>query len=309
MEKQDKIIQVDFAMLPDLADALKMGNHFWLVDNLTGNPPRPRPADGRLMSDNYVIKLSFPIIFFCLEGSMQLSVNLTQIDVGPNDVMVLIPGHIVERWTASADCKAIAMALSGEYASNFMNQRSALVLQNYVYRPRKIHCSDLFCRHFLQVYQMIRDVLQMDGLEYRDELVLQLLGALSYEAAQQVSIEERGRAPEKKTRQEQLYVLFIQQVMEHYREHRDIAFYASQLFLTPKYLARAVYLHTGRHASDIIRDYVILEAKALLQMGSYSVQQVSDQLHFTNASFFGKYFKAAVGCSPRKYQTTRSIKL
>lgn len=39
----------------------------------------------------------------------------------------------------------------------------------------------------------------------------------------------------------------------------------------------------------------------MLRTGNYTVQQVSDALHFPNSSFFGKYFKAAVGCSPRRY--------
>lgn len=40
----------------------------------------------------------------------------------------------------------------------------------------------------------------------------------------------------------------------------------------------------------------------MLKSNKYTVQQVSDLLNFANASFFGKYFKAVVGCSPRKYQ-------
>ena len=39
----------------------------------------------------------------------------------------------------------------------------------------------------------------------------------------------------------------------------------------------------------------------MLRTGNYTVQQVSDALNFPNSSFFGKYFKAAVGCSPRRY--------
>ena len=52
----------------------------------------------------------------------------------------------------------------------------------------------------------------------------------------------------------------------------------------------------------IIKDNVILEAKVLLIAKSYSIQQVSDKLNFPNPSFFCKYFKAATGTTPRKYQ-------
>lgn len=62
-----------------------------------------------------------------------------------------------------------------------------------------------------------------------------------------------------------------------------------------------MYQVSGRYAGDWINDYVILEAKALLKSKKYTVQQVCDMLNFSNPSFFGKFFKAAVECSPRKY--------
>lgn len=34
----------------------------------------------------------------------------------------------------------------------------------------------------------------------------------------------------------------------------------------------------------------------------YTVQQIADMLNFANQSFFGKYFKGKVGCSPTEYQ-------
>ena len=74
------------------------------------------------------------------------------------------------------------------------------------------------------------------------------------------------------------------------------------MYLTPKYLSQVIYQASGRHAGEWIKDYVILEAKILLKSGKYTVQQVGDMLNFANASFFGKYFKAATGCSPKQFQ-------
>ncbi len=72
--------------------------------------------------------------------------------------------------------------------------------------------------------------------------------------------------------------------------------------LSPKYFAQMIYKESGKHAKDWIRDFVIKDAKAMLKSGNYTVQEVSETLHFANQSFFGKYFKDAVGCSrlPRR---------
>ena len=66
--------------------------------------------------------------------------------------------------------------------------------------------------------------------------------------------------------------------------------------------ARFITEQMGKKPGEIIKSSVILEAKVMLVSNDLSVQQVSDKLHFPNASFFCKYFKSATGCSPRQYQ-------
>ena len=76
----------------------------------------------------------------------------------------------------------------------------------------------------------------------------------------------------------------------------------TKLCVTSKYLSQVVHKVSGRFAGDWITDFVILEAKALLKSRKYTVQQIADKLNFANQSFFGKYFKEKVGCSPTEYQ-------
>mgnify|MGYP002623282740 FL=1 len=95
---------------------------------------------------------------------------------------------------------------------------------------------------------------------------------------------------------------FIQEVHDGCQEHRDLKYYADRLCLSASYLAHVVSETSGRHASEWIKDAVILEAKAMLHKGSYTVQQVSLALNFPNQSFLGKFFKEHVGVSPSAYR-------
>ena len=104
------------------------------------------------------------------------------------------------------------------------------------------------------------------------------------------------------SRKKLIFDRFLEELRQHYATQRSVQFYADRLCLTPKYLSQVVHAVSGRHAGDWIRDYVILEAKALLKSGQYTIQQVSDMLNFANQSFFGVYFKKAVGCSPTVYK-------
>ena len=103
-------------------------------------------------------------------------------------------------------------------------------------------------------------------------------------------------------RAEEYFKQFTHLLGEHFREERSVGFYARQLCITPKYLTTLIKRISGQSVSEWIDNYVILEAKALLKSGQYTIQQVSDMLNFANQSFFGVYFKKAVGCSPTAYK-------
>jgi hypothetical protein len=54
--------------------------------------------------------------------------------------------------------------------------------------------------------------------------------------------------------------------------------------------------YRGRHV-DFNRDYIFLDAKAMLRASKYTVKEIADELRFSNTSFPRKYFREAVGCS------------
>ncbi|WP_410528153.1 helix-turn-helix domain-containing protein [Sphingobacterium sp. IITKGP-BTPF85] len=46
----------------------------------------------------------------------------------------------------------------------------------------------------------------------------------------------------------------------------------------------------------------ILHAKTLLKSSSLSIKEISNELHFEETSVFCRYFKRAVGISPKTYR-------
>lgn len=48
--------------------------------------------------------------------------------------------------------------------------------------------------------------------------------------------------------------------------------------------------------------YVTLELRVLLRNTDKSIKEITNQMHFPNQSFLGKYFKEHVGVSPSKYR-------
>jgi transcriptional regulator GlxA family with amidase domain len=63
---------------------------------------------------------------------------------------------------------------------------------------------------------------------------------------------------------------------------------------------------SGKTAGEWIDEIVLMAVKGMLKSSNLTVAQVADEFHFSNASFFGRYFKARTGQTPLEY---RSLKL
>ena len=88
----------------------------------------------------------------------------------------------------------------------------------------------------------------------------------------------------------------------HYREQRNVEFYAEKMHISSKHLSRVIRNFTGRSVHQWIDEFVALEIKNLLKYSDMSIQQISYSLNFPNPSFMGQYFKRITGLTPGEYK-------
>jgi len=79
--------------------------------------------------------------------------------------------------------------------------------------------------------------------------------------------------------------------------------YAHELNITPNYLNALSQEFFLRTVSEIIRERVILEAKRLLMHSRLSISEIAYKLGFKDNSYFGRYFKKAVGMTPKNFRS------
>ena len=83
----------------------------------------------------------------------------------------------------------------------------------------------------------------------------------------------------------------------------EVAFYARLHHLTPKYFASLIKAETGISSTEWITNYVIIQAKMLLDSHKeMTVQQISYHLGFSEQASFSRFFKANTGMSPTEYK-------
>ena len=101
---------------------------------------------------------------------------------------------------------------------------------------------------------------------------------------------------------EKIAQTFRKLVAEHFPEHKEVAFYATALHITPKYLSEVLQAELGKPAKAFIDEYVAMEAKSLLKQTSLSIQEICYWLGFEDASHFNKSFKKLTNMTPTEYR-------
>ena len=95
---------------------------------------------------------------------------------------------------------------------------------------------------------------------------------------------------------------FFLSLFRHFRQEREVSFYAELQHLTPRYFSSIIKEKSGSNALQWIVQVVIIEAKLLLETSELSIKEISVLLNFPTQSFFGKYFKQYTGVSPKEYR-------
>lgn len=300
MKETGTLKNLDMMMLPPTAHTLLLGNDFLLADNF-GLPLDPVALD-QFVSSRHPFKINFTLLLFCRQGHMRVRWNLKKIRLGSDDVLVILPNTIGECLHFSPDCQVAIIAFPGNRYAETVDSAYVVAFRKYLARQPLFHVSPEEFQELLDIYRAMWRKMHRPDFRFTREVLGGYMQVLIANGCQWMSRRlENTAAASVPTRQQMQFDRFLELLQLHHRHHHDIAFYAGQMCLTPKYLSAIVHRVSGRHAGDWIRDIVILEAKALLKTRRHTVQQISDLLNFPNPSFFGKYFKSAVGLTPRRY--------
>lgn len=291
---------LDFSDLPITGDTLVFDHKIMLADNF--DAPLDKYDVSRFMLSPYPFKLNFNVAMLCTRGLVHVRLNLIEYKLRENDVLVALPGSIGECLDFSDDYQMAIMVYPEDLEFDGGDTALALTFRKYLNRQSVLHLNGKEMEEVLTLYRLMREKISQPANRLTHEVLdcyLRLLCLNGYQWL--MDHNEEIEKQEVNDRKHFIFNRFISLVQKYYATERKISFYADKMCLTPKYLSIAIHEASGRYAGEWIKDYVILEAKALLRSRKYTAQQVGDLLNFPNASFFGKYFKAATGCTPKAY--------
>lgn len=250
---------------------------------------------------DHPMRIGAAIFALCTKGFFHLRINMKKYVIEKNQLVLSLPDQIIQHIERSEDVEGIFIAISKSFLEEIIPHiQNTLPAFFYIkeHPVTELNTEEREC--LMEYHSFLWKKVKIKGHPYRKEIAQSLLLALFHEVYGM--FKNHMPIETKKSRQEELFSIFIQTLAANYRKERSVSFYAGKLYVTPKYLSLLVKNVSNRTAGEWIDDYVILEAKALLSSSRMSIQEIADRLNFANQSFFGKYFKQHVGLSPTEYR-------
>ena len=261
-----------------------------VFDDVRGLPTGDEP----FVSSDYVICIGH-------RGHIELTYDDISDYSEKHTVGVIFPNHCLRKVSVTDDYLATLIIVD----SSVLNDPILQIISQMRYRYEPHPNVKLDKHEYKMITGVVDGMREIKRLELPDqrmlmsrllEFLLRLLSRYRMSKLDETHIDK------------QVSARFQRDLAQHFREHRDVGFYAAQACLSTKYFSDVVKQETGHTAAYWIHRQVVVEAKMLLHIRhDLTVQAISDMLGFDEQAAFSRYFRRETGLSPSEFRSTSRL--
>ena len=241
------------------------------------------------------------IMGICIKGSATIKINFRDQHLSPNTIFTIFPNQILETVEKSDDLFIEVLIFSIDFFVDLPLPKDFDIVDKISKYPC-LNIPDDELEYLLELYSFIAKSFNRKKHVYTDDIVKSLLLALIKEISSIYADEKVIENIKPSSRNEELTEQFFKLLFDYHRHERAASFYSGKLCVTTKYLSSVLKKVTGKSINSWIDKIVIASAKVLLKSTEQTVLQISEELNFSNPSFFGRFFKQHAGMTPLEYR-------
>ena len=256
------------------------------------------------------VDMSFPhlIILLCLRGTATALYDMREVHIVKNMLSVIMPGHILRPMNYSDDFAYMRIAVSSEILGEVKNH---ILGHEYDVFHKSPNCqlTDVQAERVKALAEVLSAIAQhdMNELMLRRQM-LQIQLAIAYEFIHYYRREEDKRWD--KSKYVDVYNRFTDLVVAHYKENRNVNYYASLLDYDQQYFTKLFRKASGGVSPlEWIQQYVVTQAKLLIDANpKRTIKETAYELGFHSTAEFCRYFRRAAGIYPQAYRSSKAIR-
>lgn len=246
----------------------------------------------------------------CQKGWAKVKLGEEVYTIGPGDLYIYVSSTFIHVLSWSPDLEGIVFKSTLNYILPFVERATAQrIILNIRHQPNItltadeqkniVELSDLLDRKLCRYNAIQEDTTQSRFLMRETECLAE---ALFTELFLYYTDHMKSHIPESPSHKDKIVYQFVSTLFKNYKREREVQYYAEQQFLTPRYFSSIIKERTGKSALAWISEMVTSHACQLLSYSDMSIKEIALSMNFPNQSFFGKYFKQYMHCSPLQYR-------
>ena len=242
------------------------------------------------------------------QGTTRVLYDMQEKTLHPNTVVLVMPGHLIRFIDRSDDLIFSRLVITPKLLNEMLCLAFSHDIKKFDSKPGYV-LTDEQVEKLMKIMELLASFAEYDEKElpHRHQLLLTQL-TIGYELINFYRREQDKIA--KDSSRMELLNRFCDLVVAHYRESREVQFYADQLHLHPYHFTRVIRAASGGQSpAEWIEQYVITQAKKMIEFHpNLSLKQIAFMLGFSDPSSFYRYFKHGTGITAKEYRDSiRSI--
>ena len=243
------------------------------------------------------------ILTLCLSGSARAKYDMRVITHKKNDLAFIMPGHVMHPMDCTDDFTYTMFFISPKMFDDLRFHTFSHDYEKFNYTP-VCSLTDEQATHLLTIVDQLIVIGNHtdEELPHRYQALLAQL-AVGFEFLNYYRREQDRQWSE--NRHAELFNRFCDLVVKHYRESREVKYYASLMNITPKHLSKVIRAATGGLSpGQWIEQYVTAQAKRLIEArATPTLQETAYMLGFSEPTAFYRFFKRVTGMTAKQYRS------
>lgn len=257
---------------------------------------------GRSVDSHTDIVQPYMILTLNLAGTSHCLYDMKEIRAKKNDLTVFLPGHIIRPLDHSEDYTQAWLLFNPAQFANSERQFNPKDLET-LYNAPLCHLTDEQAEQLMAILQMINYIMtrKEEDLPNKHKL-LEMQLTVAYDLY--LAIRRKQDQEWEKDRIGHVYLEFCDLVAAHYKEERNVNFYARLLGYDPRYFTKVFRSYNnGTAPLEWIQNYISTRAKHIMDENpKQSIKVTAFQLGFPTTANFCRYFHRATGMNPKEYK-------
>jgi len=250
----------------------------------------------------------------CCSGNLQLTRGKERFVLNPEEMIIWHTDILVGHYMRTPDFTGYLLSIDDKMVKELLVEVCRIeprwweimreLRVDPILKLQNEHYKSLLNSYF----QLLKLYMESEQTDYRKKTYMLLAKAASYEVLAGMNEKLRHDEPnESMPAADRIMRNFIDLLRNDDGTHREVAWYAERLNITPKYLSSICKIKIKMTASSVIQQITCDRIKRYLLDTDMNIKEIAYRMQFPTISFFCKYVRQHLNASPMEIRKHKGL--